>query len=72
MAVVRGIALKVQAGSGRCHVYDVVWDERGGLTETGRALSGCDQPPVTTTLGSGVCAEHAVLFGPTEGGWSNN
>jgi hypothetical protein len=71
VAVVRGVALKLQAGSGRCQVYEVAWDDRGRLDDA-RELFGCGQPPVKTVLGSGVCADHAVLFGPAEGGWSNN
>jgi hypothetical protein len=72
MAVVRGLALKLNAGMGRCYVYQLAWDEDGGLTETGRVIAWCDQAPVTVALGSGVCVDHAPLFGPTEGGWSNN
>jgi len=72
MAVVRGIGLRLQAGSGRCQVYELCWDEAGRIEDTGRPVGGCDQPPVMVVLGSGVCAVHAVLFGPSEGGWSNN
>lgn len=71
MAVVRGTALKLQAGMGRCWVYELAWDERSRI-EDGRVLDWCDQPPVACVHGSEVCASHAVMSGPTEGGWSNN
>ncbi len=71
MATARGTALKMQASMGRCWVLELAWDEHGRI-EDGRVLAWCDQPPVASVHGSGVCAEHRALFGPTEGGWSNN
>jgi hypothetical protein len=62
MAIVRGLAFKINAGVGRCWIYELAWDEQAGLTDTGRVLAWCDQPPVTTLHGSGICAEHCPLF----------
>jgi hypothetical protein len=47
MAVVRGLALKVNAGKERCWVQELAWEENGKLTdETSRVVGWCDQPPV--------------------------
>jgi hypothetical protein len=75
MATVRGIALKLQQGMGRCWAIELAWDERGRPHDpegTSRVVAWCDQPAVVERMGSGVCADHAVLFLPDEGGWSNN
>lgn len=72
VAVVRGLALKLNAGMGRCWVDELAWEEDGRLSDTGRVVAWCDQAPINNVHGSGVCAGHAVLFAATEGGWSNN
>jgi hypothetical protein len=63
MAVVRGLALKVNAGKERCWVQELAWEENGKLTdETSRVVGWCDQPPVIIVAGSGVCVDHGPLF----------
>jgi hypothetical protein len=62
MAIARGLALKVDAGTGRCWVQELAWEEDGQLVETSRVVAWCDQPPVIVAHGSGVCVDHAPLF----------
>jgi hypothetical protein len=63
MAIVRGLAFKVNAGPERCGSYQAAWDASLGLDrllpmEAVRVLDQCDQPPITTWLGSGICGDH--------------
>jgi hypothetical protein len=66
MAIVRGHGFKVNAGPGRCWSYELAWDDSLGLdrllpSEAFRVLGECDQPPVMTWLGSGICNEHLLV-----------
>jgi hypothetical protein len=60
----RGLAIRVDQGNGRCHVYELEYDEAMALlavnkSEAVRVVNDmCSNPPVTTMLGSGVCAHH--------------
>jgi hypothetical protein len=60
MAIVRGLAFKVNAGPQRCGSYQAALDASLGLDRllpmvAVRALGECDRPPITTWLGSGIC-----------------
>jgi hypothetical protein len=66
MAIVRGLAFKVNAGSERCGSYQAAWDASLGLDRllpmaAVRVLDECDQPPITTWLGSGICGDHLLV-----------
>jgi hypothetical protein len=66
MAIVRGLAFKVNAGPERCGSYLAAWEASLGLDRllpmaAVRVLDECDQPPITTWLGSGICAEHLLV-----------
>ncbi len=61
MAIVRGLAFKVNAGPERCGSYQAAWDASLGLDRllpmaAVRVLDDCDQPPITTWLGSASAA----------------
>jgi hypothetical protein len=66
MAIVRGLAFKVNAGPERCGSYQAAWDASLGLDRllpmaAVRVLDECDQPPITTWLGSGICGDHLLV-----------
>ena len=65
MAIVRGLAFKVNAGPERCGSYQAAWASLGLdrllPMEAVRVLDQCEQPPITTWLGSGICAEHLLV-----------
>jgi hypothetical protein len=66
MAIVRGLAFKVNAGPERCGSYQAAWEASLGLDRllpmaAVRVLGECGQPPITTWLGSGICAEHLMV-----------
>ena len=66
MAIVRGLAFKVNAGPKRCGSYQATWDASLGLDQllpmaAVRVLGECDQPPITTWLDSGICGDHLLV-----------
>jgi hypothetical protein len=66
MAIVRDLAFKVNAGPERCGSYLAAWEASLGLDRllpmaAVRVLSECEQPAITTWLGSGICAEHLLV-----------
>jgi hypothetical protein len=63
VGIVRGLALKVNAGKERCWIQELAWEENGELlTEPSRVVGWCDQPPAIIIHGSGICVDHAPLF----------
>jgi hypothetical protein len=66
MAIVRRLAFKGNAGPERCGSYQAAWEASLGLDRllpmaAVRVLGECEQPPITTWLGSGICAEHLLV-----------
>jgi hypothetical protein len=64
MAIVRGIAVRFDAGPDRCGAVEIAMEEAGGVLEA-RSLGGCDRPPALVWLGLvGLCEEHVLRMWP--------
>jgi hypothetical protein len=66
MAIVRGLAFKLNAGPERCGSYQAAWDASLGLDRllpmaAVRVLDECEQPRITTWLGSGICGRPLLV-----------
>jgi hypothetical protein len=66
VAIVPGLAFRVNAGPERCGGYQAAWDASLGLDRllpmaAVRVLDQCEQPPITIWLGSGICGDHLLV-----------
>jgi hypothetical protein len=57
MAVVRGIAVKANAGIARCQAVEISWDPDDDYADvlTARLVRDCHHPTAFVWLGSGLC-----------------
>jgi hypothetical protein len=71
MAVVRGIAVKANAGIARCQAVEISWDPDDDYADvlTARLVRDCHHPTAFVWLGSGLCAGHRAQL-QWQRGWS--
>jgi hypothetical protein len=67
MAIVRGIAIMLDAGLGQCGAVEIAMEEGSDVLDA-RALAGCNQPPALVWLGQvGLCEDHVLRMWPELG-----
>jgi hypothetical protein len=73
MAVVRGLAVRPNAGADRCHAIEIAWDNGDDYADVlhARVVKDCDQPTAFVWLGSGLCVGHRARL-QHQRGWSMN
>jgi hypothetical protein len=73
MAVVRGLAVRPNAGADRCHAVELAIEADDDYADaiTASVVAVCVQPAVFVWLGSGLCAQHRSQL-RHERGWCMN
>jgi hypothetical protein len=63
VAIVRGLAVRFDAGPHQCGAVECAMEEIADVFEYRAVQEACDRPPVMVWLGlAGLCADHAALM----------